>query len=88
MTPPARGEEENFAVTLTDQCKTHAAWLAVVLFGLGTLLENQPLLIEVITREAERECDRFNSSIQGASHHPSDHVRNILGELGLRLVVG
>lgn len=74
-------EKENFAITLTDSCKTHKEWLAVVRFGLGTLLEDQHTLIEVIVREAQRE----------AAKHPqrrdADHAVSILKELGLRLEV-
>lgn len=59
--PETRGgadEKENFALTLTDRCRTHSEWLAVVRYGMGTLLEDQRILMEVITREAMCELER------------------------------
>lgn len=73
--------EENFAITLADNCKTHVEWLSVVRFGLKTLLENQLLLIEIITREAERQAQKT------PGHTTADEVRQIFHELNLRLMV-
>lgn len=70
---------ENFAVNLTDDCKTHEEWLAVVRFGLGTLMQNQLLLVEIIWREAEKR--------QLPPHKVSDQARFIFDELGLKLVL-
>lgn len=78
-------EIETFAVTLTDSTKTHDEWLAVVRFGLSTLMENQSLLIEVIVREAQREAERFNKERVTGLHLPSDEVASILLHLGLKL---
>jgi len=77
-------ENENFAIQLTDQCKSHSEWLAVVRYGLGTLLENQPLLIEIIVREAQREIERGHLP---SSHVVADEARRIFQELGLRFEV-
>lgn len=49
---------ESFASSLTAQCNTHKEWLAVMNYGMGTLLTNQPLLIELIDREANQETRR------------------------------
>ena len=73
-------EDENFAVALAEKCETHQQWLSVVRFGLPTLvLVNQPLLMELIVREAERQAK--NSSVLGRS--PADEARVIMAELGL-----
>lgn len=73
-------DPETFAIDLTDYCKTHEEWLCVVRFGLKQLLENQPLLIEIITRRACRmkEDDKLESRV------PADYARQIFEELGLR----
>jgi hypothetical protein len=77
--PVTKEEIENFAVKLTNDCETHEAWLAVVRYGLGTLLENQSLFIEIIVREAEKMTDMPGKT--------SDRVRFIFEELGLRFVI-
>jgi|GEM_PF-3018595 len=77
-------EHENFAIKLTDQCQTHKEWLAIVRYGLATLLQNQPLLIEIIVREAVREIER--GGVPG-SHVAADEARRIFKELGLRFEV-
>jgi len=71
-------EQENFAVTLAAQTKSHDEWLAIVRFGRGTLLENQGLLAEILVAEATREADKNQ-------HKSSDEIAKILRELGLRL---
>lgn len=76
-------EQENFAIELTDKCRSHEEWLAVVRYGLKTLLDNQPLLIEIIVREAQREAERSGVG----SHVAADHARRFLNELGVRFVV-
>ena len=77
-------DRENYAVKITDTCSTHQEWLALVRYGLGTLLQNQPLLIEIIVREAARELERGH--IPG-SHVVADEARRIFQELGLRFEV-
>lgn len=72
-------EQENFAVNLTTQTKSHEEWLAVVRYGLGTLLTNQGLLGEIIVNEAVREAEKV------PTHKASDEVAKILRELGLKL---
>jgi hypothetical protein len=74
-------ELENFAVELAAKTKTHEEWLSVVRFGLGTLLNNQSLLAEIVVAEATREAEKM------PTHKASDEVAKILRELGLRLVV-
>ena len=76
-------EQQNFAVTMTDQCTTHEQWLSVMRFGMGTLIEDSAFLVELIVREAERERDRT-----GLSHRrTSDDAAAIFRRLGLRVVV-
>lgn len=74
-------EQENFAVELTSATKSHEDWLAVVRFGLGTLLTNQGLLGEIIVNEAAREAAKV------PTHKASDEVAKILRELGLKLTL-
>jgi hypothetical protein len=81
MKPTTKTEIENFAIKLTDDCETHEAWLAVVGYGMGTLLANQPLLIEIIIREAMKQLERQNLTGRVCS----DEARFIFEELGLRL---
>lgn len=76
-------DREQFAINLTDQCKTHYDWLCVVRFGLKQLLENQQLLMEIIVREAQRMRDR--SGAEGRV--VADDARVIMQELGLRFMV-
>jgi len=76
--PTAREEMEKFAAKLTDESPDHEAWLSIVRYGMGTLLENQPLLIEIIVREATKQ----NKALQVA-----EGTRRIFEELGLRLEV-
>jgi hypothetical protein len=76
-------DAENFAVQLTDSCKSHEDWLAVIRYGLGTLMQNQLLFIEIIIREATRQVERKNI----ASLKVSDEARFIFNELKLKLVL-
>lgn len=77
--PATRAEIEQFAIDLTDRCANHEQWLSVINFGLGTFLENQPLMIEVIVREAQRQLERKNLP----SLTIADEVRFIFQELNL-----
>lgn len=82
-TPMTKQEMENFAVKLTDDSADHNAWLALIQYGLDTFLKNQPLFIEVVIREAEKQLSR--KDIKGRVI--ADEVRAIFKELGLRLVI-
>jgi len=74
-------EQENFAVNLAAQAKTHEEWLSIVHFGRKTLLEEEGLLAEIIVAEAMREAEK------NEHHKPSDEVAKILRELGLKLAL-
>ena len=74
---------EQFVIELSDKTTNHEQWLLVVRFGIHHLMENQPLLMEVIVREAQRECAKS----QRPNRVPADDARVILDELGLRLVL-
>ena len=82
-TPAIKVEMENFAVKLTDDSPNHEAWLATVRYGMGTLLDNQPLFIEIIFREAAKQLGRKNI----AGRTVGDEARAIFKELGLCLQV-
>jgi hypothetical protein len=47
--------DENFAIKLTDDCKTREQWLAVINFGRAELLRKPGLLMELIVRRAQQE---------------------------------
>lgn len=81
--PITKADMENFAIKLTDDCVDHDAWLSVVRYGLGTLLENQPLFIEIIFREAVKQLERKKTQSLTISYE----VRLIVDELGLRLIM-
>ncbi len=81
--PITKAEMENFAVKLTDDSPNHDAWLSIVQYGIGTLLENQALFIEIIFREAAKQRDRKNVAHRAIS----DEARAIFEELGLKLTI-
>jgi hypothetical protein len=74
---------DNFVTALADQTPTHKDWLVLVRFGLGTLLENQPLFAEVIVREATRIAEQDIRATVVAG----DFIASILRDLNLKLVV-
>lgn len=65
---------------LCEQAETHEEWLAVVKFGLERFLENQTMLVEVITTEVKRLQER-------AADDPSltPYFNEILAELNLQI---
>lgn len=82
MPEPTPFDMEQFAVTLTDQCRTHEEWLAVIRYGLGTLLENPALFIEIIWRQAVK----MQETHQIKGRVLADDVRQIFQELSLKIV--
>lgn len=77
-------EEEQFAIEITDQAgNDHQRWLGVVRFGLERLLQRPTLLVEIITREAERKNKRGTL----AHRRVSDDAAEIFGELGLQITL-
>ena len=79
--PITKADMENFAVKLTDDSPDHQAWLAIVRYGIGTLMDNQPLFFEIICREAKKQLQRKNVP----SLTISDEARFIFQELDLRI---
>ena len=75
--------DENFAIELTDKCRTDAEWLAVMRFGIETLLKNPRVLMECIVRRAE--------VLSGQTEIPSkmiaDFAADLIVELGLKFDV-
>ena len=71
--------QENFAVSITEKTHSHDEWLAIVRFGLGTLLESQNVLAEILFNEAVREAAKI------PTHKPADEIAKILRELGLTI---
>jgi hypothetical protein len=75
-------EQENFAVKLTSATEDHHSWLAVVRFGMGTLIQNQPLLAEILVAEA------MKMAAKTPTHNAADEIAGIMRELGVRFVIG
>lgn len=76
-------DKENFAIKLTDAAKHHDEWLAIVRFGLPTLLNDQPLLFEIMSREAGMIVERRGTT----GFVTADALRQIFIELKLKLVL-
>ncbi len=76
-------EREQFAVDLTDKCPDKKQWLAVMRFGLDSLLKDPKLLMDLIARRAVREKFETKTDIKAVSAFAAE----ILGELGLKFVV-
>jgi len=81
--PVTKEQMEAFAIRLTDGSPDHDAWLSIIRYGLGTLLENQPLFIEIVFRESAKQLERKGIT----SRVIADEARAIFDELGLRLEV-
>jgi hypothetical protein len=75
-------EQENFAVRLTSSADDHHSWLAVVRFGMGTLINNQPLLAEILVAQAVKIAAKT------PNNNAADEIAGIMRELGVRFVVG
>jgi hypothetical protein len=71
--------DETFVFDLMAQTESHDQWLAVVRFGLPTLIDKPELLIDIIAAEACRQAEKV------PSHKASDHAGSIFAELGLKL---
>jgi hypothetical protein len=82
--PTTDDEMEAFARRLTESCETHEAWLTVMRYGLSTPLDNQPLLVELLLREAVRRTD-WSTAEPG--YVPVKELRAMMSELGLRFEV-
>lgn len=71
--------QERFATNLASSTKTHDEWLSVVKFGLGTLLENQGTLAEILAAEAAREAAKNDDP-------PHFEMHRMMRELGLKFI--
>lgn len=82
-TKPTTNEQMRvFAQNLARECTDHTQWLAVIRYGLGFLLDNQPLLIELLTWEATKLANN-----KGAEGSMCEETRRVFDELGLRIVL-
>ena len=61
-------EQENFAVKLTSSTEDHHSWLAVVRFGMGTLIQNQPVLAEILVAEAMKIAAKTEIGLNQMRH--------------------
>lgn len=75
-------EQRTFIAQLTASTETHEEWLAIVRFGLGTLLDDQEAFAKLIGAEAARMVQHHLGTTEGLL---SDSVALILKELGLKL---
>lgn len=80
--PTTKEQMEEFAKKTAAACQDHEAWLAFVRYGLSFLLDNQPLLIELVIREAVR-LTKWAEAEPG--YVPVEEARRIFEELGLKL---
>ena len=83
MTPEERLIIENYGISLLDQSTSHEDWLKIMRFGLATLAQNQPLLLELIFAETLREMKR--QECEWTAHEIAMQSQEICRELGLRL---
>lgn len=72
-------EQRAFVDKMIDVCEDHNQWLAVVRFGLPTLLEDQAVLWKLIVNEAKK--------MTGTDTFPLATIQAILRELLLHLEV-
>lgn len=79
----AESDREQFAVDLTDKCDTRFQWLAVMRFGMETLLKEPKLLMELVVRRATREREESKSN----SKCVADFAAELISVLGLKFVV-
>lgn len=56
----------SLAIELCRKTNTHEEWLALIAFGMPTLIKDQEVLMECIFFEAEREAAR----VKGAKFGP------------------
>ena len=73
-------ERDSFIDDLLAASPDHDKWVAIVRFGLPTLLDDQRRLVELVIREAGR------LELKGTERDAAGLVVGILNELGLRLV--
>lgn len=76
----------SFVKNLMAACNSHDQWLVIMRFGLGSLLEDQSLLMECISAEAKAICDRSNAAEGSEPRFPWEVVGPIMQELGLKVV--
>lgn len=77
-----RKQMEEFVSGLAKAAKSHDDWLVIMRFGLGTLLEEQGFLFELVWQEAMRE----NKRRSGPAEEVTIVAHQIFNELRLKLV--
>lgn len=75
-------EQQNFASRLAASTETHAGWMAVMNFGMGTLINEPAMLAELLCAEAIRLAEK------NPTHNAADEIAGIMKELGLRFAIG
>jgi hypothetical protein len=73
-------KQKQFVDGMIKACDNHEQWLSIVRFGLPTLLQDQPGLIELMQREAQKLSDQD----KGEST-PAPYLSIILDQLQLKL---
>ena len=71
-------EQFRFAEALAKQSETHDQWVGIMKFGQKTLLEDPPVLLELIWQEANRRSANAKCD--------SEVLAGYLAELGLKIV--
>ncbi len=77
-----------FATEMSMKVQSHQEWLALMNFGMGTLLQDQRSLIECVIMEAQRQRDRETniprSTLTPEAKPLSHYVALTMQELKLR----
>ena len=73
-------EQQNFIRTMTDGIGRHEEWLVVMQFGMPTLLEDPPMLAELLAAEATKLAAKSPL----ASRTAADELPVIMRELFLK----
>ncbi len=77
-------QQKQFAHNLLNQTKTYEEWLAVMRFGLPTLLQDQEVLVDAMMTQAEMMAG-------GERNHIESLMRNmvkICADLEIKFTVG
>lgn len=75
-------KQKKFVLDMDSHCQDHGDWLALMQFGMPTLIKDQRVLVELLHREAQREAGR--ESLRDST---GEYFMGLMDELGLRFVV-
>jgi hypothetical protein len=76
-------QQQKFISQIDEQCQSHEDWLALMHYAMNTLLNDQDVLIELVTREAVRQAGRSRE----AGHLRVKELQAVMRELGLKFTL-